>query len=488
MKSVAKSKLTVGYPSPRVSSELPDCSLPLTFDQYNMCSYGCLYCFAHVFKKLNPGNEPKPGSLKKPEVRTIKKEVLISAIKGNTTGLNKEMSCYAKHFFKNKFILHWGGLGDPFCGFESKFEVGLKIIKQAAASNYPILFSTKGNLLDKKFKKHMSVFKKSAKQGNFAFQFSMITAKKDLASKIERGVASPKARIKCIEKLNKMGYYTILRFRPFVLGVSDVDNNYMELVKMARDAGIKAISTEFYALNFLDRNNAVWENKLGKIIKKNGGIDDMFEYFKILSPSKRGSYKRLNRDVKERYIRKMYEFCVKNKIIFSCSDPDFKELGMTGSCCGLPDEEVSKKFGIKINPLLFNWSRHQLSNHIIQMRKKFWGGNTNVELRFNDVYPTKESLKGETTGAYKTEVFTKFFDDSHFAQSQPCTIGTQSSFRRGITLRDILLDKWNAQFPYKYFDGKLKPKFVENGNIVYAYQPSDYEYRWIEDGLDLSSL
>ncbi len=33
-----------GYHSPRISSELPDCSMPLTFDQYNYCSLGCLYC------------------------------------------------------------------------------------------------------------------------------------------------------------------------------------------------------------------------------------------------------------------------------------------------------------------------------------------------------------------------------------------------------------------------------------------------------------
>ena len=32
------------YTSPRISSEIPDCALPLTFDQYNFCSLGCIYC------------------------------------------------------------------------------------------------------------------------------------------------------------------------------------------------------------------------------------------------------------------------------------------------------------------------------------------------------------------------------------------------------------------------------------------------------------
>lgn len=32
------------YCSPRISSEIADCSMPMTFDQYNYCGLGCLYC------------------------------------------------------------------------------------------------------------------------------------------------------------------------------------------------------------------------------------------------------------------------------------------------------------------------------------------------------------------------------------------------------------------------------------------------------------
>lgn len=32
------------YSSPRMSSEVMDCSMPLTFDSYSYCSMGCLYC------------------------------------------------------------------------------------------------------------------------------------------------------------------------------------------------------------------------------------------------------------------------------------------------------------------------------------------------------------------------------------------------------------------------------------------------------------
>lgn len=34
------------YQSPRWSNEILDCSMPMTFDTYNLCSYQCQYCFA----------------------------------------------------------------------------------------------------------------------------------------------------------------------------------------------------------------------------------------------------------------------------------------------------------------------------------------------------------------------------------------------------------------------------------------------------------
>lgn len=35
-----------GYQSPRWSGEIADCSMPVTFDQYSKCQFGCIYCFA----------------------------------------------------------------------------------------------------------------------------------------------------------------------------------------------------------------------------------------------------------------------------------------------------------------------------------------------------------------------------------------------------------------------------------------------------------
>ena len=37
---------TTYYQSPRWSNEIADCSMPMTFDTYSNCAFGCLYCFS----------------------------------------------------------------------------------------------------------------------------------------------------------------------------------------------------------------------------------------------------------------------------------------------------------------------------------------------------------------------------------------------------------------------------------------------------------
>lgn len=475
----ALKKIGSYYPSPRISSEVLDCSLPMTFDQYNMCSYHCLYCFAHVFKKLNPVVHSR-GKFK---VRSVAVHTLYPLFRKGTHIKQKESSTVLwkvfkplkKSFFKNKFVLHWGGLADPFCYLEKKHNVGAEIIELAAEEDYPVFFSTKGDI--RKFDRCMKIFKEASKQGNFAFQFSMITSDENIAKEIERGVPSPKDRIKAMEKLSNLGYYCVLRFRPFIIGISDKNDSYMKLLSMARKAGARAVSIEFYALNFKDRRNKdTWQDKLAEAMKHHAGIDDLYDYYDKLSPSHRGTYKRLNRLVKERYIRKVYEYCLEHDMIFACSDPDFKELGMVGSCCGLPDRETAERLGIKINQNLFNWSKYQMTNAIIELRKKFWRGE-DARIEFEDVFSPEIT---------KENKYLTFLDDSILTNNMPAIIGEKSALRRGYTLKDYLLNKWNTQYPYKYFDGKLKPEYVKDGNIVYSYQPSDYEYRWIEEGIDLS--
>ena len=440
-----------GYSSPRVSSEIPDCSMPLTFDQYNFCSLGCLYCFAYFFKSNNP-------TIKQVELKSIDVHRMVAAIRGRATNQNDQVMY--EHFYKRRFLLHWGGLADPFCHFEMKNGVGLRLIKSLGRLSYPTLFSYKGPGVNNPAV--IKEFEKCAPQRNFAFQCSVVTWSEELAKRIEIGVPTPKARIASLKRFSDMGYWTILRLRPFIIGISD--EGLDDLLEEALAAGIRGVSMEFMAID--GRSNVGMRARydwIGGLI----GVDNLPAYFQALSPAERGGYRRLNRFVKEPYVRKVYEFCAKHDLVCAISDPDFKELNTSGSCCGMPDKYPE-------NPELENWTVSQLTYHVKELRRVFHLTGEKPVLRFSDVYGDESYL-----------------DEQLLAAENVAVIGRSYAERRAVTQRDMLRERWNnlgsPANPRNYLHGKVMPCGVdENDDMVYVYEPMEYEARWKADGVDLT--
>ena len=444
------------YGSPRVSSELPDCSMPLTFDSYNYCSLGCTYCFAYFFKTNNP-------SIKNNELKSVNTKNLIAALKGKPK--TTQSKSFYKHFYKRKFLLHWGGLADPFCNFEKKNQIGLPLLHTLGELNYPTLFSFKGDAIFEK--PYMQVFEKYANQHNFAFQVSIITWDAELAKVTEIGVPSPQKRIEAIRELSAMGYWTILRLRPYIIGITD--KHIHTLLEKALEAGINAVSMEFFAMD--GRANVGMKTRydwLAKILHVEGGAKGLQKHFHALSPSERGGYMRLNRLVKEPYVKTVYKFCVDNGLVFACSDPDFKELNMSGSCCGMPDKYPPNK-------LLENWTRNQLTYHLKEARKKYHRTGKRVKLLFGEVYNDES-----------------YFDEKKFANDHPSVVGMDYAIRSNLTLRLILQRQWNnlrsPANPRNYLHGQVMPinELDVDGNLIFEYSPSEYEKYWGDEGIDLS--
>lgn len=439
------------YPSPRISSEVMDCSMPMTFDHYSFCSLGCMYCFAYFFKSNNStGNDM---------LKTVNVDGLIRALYGEPKDSRQRMM--HKYFYSKKFLLHWGGMADPFCNFEHTNRRGLPLIKALGDLNYPCLFSFKGKVLLED--EYMNLFAQYSSQHNFAFQISMVTHDDHLASMVEMGVPSPSMRLRAMRTLSDMGYWTILRLRPFIIGITD--ESLDELLHAALEAGIKAVSTEFFALdvraNVGMRTRYDW---LAKLI----GVKDLMQYFKELSPRERGGYMRLNRLVKEPFVRKIYEFCARHNLTLGVSDPDFKELCTSGSCCGMPDVYTP-------NPLLQNWSKNQMTYHLKNLRKHYHLTGECSTLRFDEAYGSDA----------------EYLDDLKMTNDHVAVTSMCAADRRVRTFRLILQDEWNnlrsPGNPRNYFHGKLMPINVDdNGNYVYVYNPSDYEDRWTQEGISLT--
>lgn len=412
-------------------------------------------CFAYFFKSNNPGSRGKPMPLKSANINN-----LIHAVQGNPK-TKRDRAMY-EHFYKRRFLLHWGGLGDPFCGFEYKNKEGMKLIQVLGECNYPTLFSFKGPTI--MHKDYIKLFEKYAGQGNFAFQGSIITNSDELSRRIEVGVPPTSMRLEAVKRLSEMGYWTILRLRPFVMGVSD--QGLEELLYRAKEAGVNGLSTEWYAM---DSRATPEAKRRYKWLAELMGVRNLHQYFSKLSPSERGGYMRLNRKVKEESMKIMYKFCSENDVVCAVSDPDYKELNTSGSCCGMPDHFPK-------NPRLENWTKNQLTYHLKEMRRKYHTTGESALLHFDDVY------REET-----------YFDDPGIMEMGGAIglVGLPTGVRKTMTHKILLRQHWNnlgsPSNPRNYLHGKLMPIGVDtNGSFIYQYTPKPYEARWASEGIDMT--
>lgn len=66
------------YVSPRWTAEVADCSMPMTFDTYSNCAFGCMYCFAQFQRGIGTSSEAyaNKGEVRHDNVDAIKRMFL----------------------------------------------------------------------------------------------------------------------------------------------------------------------------------------------------------------------------------------------------------------------------------------------------------------------------------------------------------------------------------------------------------------------------
>jgi len=421
------------YQSPRWSQEILDCSMPMTFDTYNKCSYNCLYCFSYFQKSISLG---EGGS-----------------VKGNQDYQNKTKLCWVDpekikslflfqakaqgyiqfyDYIRDRKVMQWGGLADQFDEFERKHGITLKLLEFFKKIDYPLCFSTKGTwwIYDERYREVVS------QQDNWNCKFSIINLDETRAKKMEKGVDSPLERLKAgreYSKLNKGGF--TLRLRPFIVGFTDKNDEYLELIKLAKEYGATAVSTEFFCLE------ARADGRLMKRYEEMSEIIgfDIYNYYKHHSGGT--GYFRLNYNLKKDRILKMFDLCKKQNLRFYVSDAHHKEKCHNGCCCGLFED--------------WNYSRGQFTEALLIARKR-------GVVYFQDIEPHLEM--------YKKFLYTR--------ASGFNTLPTTNRLKRiNMTMYDYIREHWNtpnsSKSPYKYFSGILKPIGLDDdNNVIYEF---DYE-------------
>lgn len=439
------STICQNYGSPRWSGEICDCAQPMTFDQYDHCGFNCLYCFSWFQKSLKAFNPLYPSQMgnayQSMKIRAVKTKLFDKLIKGEcNTGSMSQFTPY----IKNKIVMQWGGLADPFCPYEKQHAIGLECLKSMAEVDYPCTFSTKG-IWWVNDARYVKLFESQEK---WNVKMSIINLHAERARAMEKGVPSPYKRLEAIKEIcrfNKGG--VTLRLRPFIIGFTDKNNEHLELIKLAHEAGATAISTEFFCLeNRAHRGTKARYDAMSEII----GFD-IHEFYKRNSPGACG-YLRLNENIKAKYFLQMKELCDKLGMRFYVSDAHWKHLNHNGCCCGLPSD--------------WNYSRGQYTEILCLARKRYEKDSEGL------VYWDDMCKLGQMD-MYKEfrYIYAMGFN----------TVGTRHRTQHwNETMYDYLHSIWNnpksGKAPYKYFRGLLKPVKLDNdGNVVYKYNPEIYK-------------
>lgn len=391
--------------------------MPMTFDTYNNCSFGCMYCFSQFQRAIGGGKE-----------HYLAKDVLavnVEHVKRMFTNPDEYAGQFAE-YIKQCRVMQWGGLSDEFDGYERKYGKTLELLRFFKEINYPLCFSTKATWWTQD-ERYMELVRG---QKNWNFKFSIITLDEQKAHIIERGVPTPLERLEAIGRIAcaDAGGAT-LRLRPFIIGVSSP--SYIELIKEAGKRGATALSTEFFCVEQRSKTLKEYMPKLSELC----GFD-LMELYRKYSVS--CGYLRLNRKVKAPFIKKMKETCDEIGMRFYVSDAHFKELCHNGSCCGLPAD--------------WNYSHGQFCEALQICKQK-------GSVRWADISKDIEQLHqypfGRASGfnANSSEKRAQFY---------------------GMSMARYMKWLWNnpqaGQSPYTMFEGVMQPHgYDDEGNLIYIY-------------------
>jgi len=171
---------------PRCGSQVVLCDVPVRFDTYVGCSHGCQYCFAA--KKRDMSQITKGETAKS----------LTAFIHGSRTT--------ETNWCDWNIPLHWGGMSDPFQPIEQQLGNSYKCLQVFAKTQYPFIFSTKGQLVAE------SRYLRLIHQCNCVGQISLVSPQLD---RIEPGAPSFTKRLAIAQELAKAVKRLVIRVQPY---------------------------------------------------------------------------------------------------------------------------------------------------------------------------------------------------------------------------------------------------------------------------------
>lgn len=212
---------------PKICSTFSICPIPLRYDTYSGCSFGCCYCFARPTVEHN----------------RIKTDSDFSSLRGsNPTYLSKwlEKTINTDTAFTTphrcaiqaRFPIKIGVMADPFPCVEQTEHITYDTLKIFNAYDYPIQISTKNPEL-------LSTYYQDFNNPNWVISVSLCSLDSDHLKQIEPNAPTLQSRLDGISKLTDMGASVFLRWQPFIFpyGLQFVED-YVDLAAKLNCKGI----------------------------------------------------------------------------------------------------------------------------------------------------------------------------------------------------------------------------------------------------------
>lgn len=407
------------YGSPRWSYEFLDCAMPMTFDTYSNCAHQCLYCFSFFQRAIGlAADDYLHHKVTSVNVDKIKQMFLKP----------DEFGGQFKDYIKSRLVMQWGGLSDGFDWYERKFRKSLELLKFFKEIEYPISISSKGTwFLDDP--EYIEVLKGSK---NIHWKMSIITTNEEHVKGIEPGTPSAAERFLGIRKLSDLGIPVTLRYRPFIIGTSDL--SIEDAFTKAERSGCISTTTEFLCWEM--RASVTSKSRLDAMSKVLGY--DIWKFY--VDNNTPGGLMRLNYDIKRPYIEQMKESAARHHLKFYVSDAHHKHESNSCNCCGNPETGI-----------LANCNRGQYAQALQIAKHQGFVKWSDIE---EDVYKTFGNIP------FLAEGF-----------NQPTITRALNMYN---SLADYMHTQWNdvksLRSLTKYFAGTLVPSGLdEKGDIIYLY-------------------
>lgn len=206
----------------------PDVPFNQSINPYKGCEHGCVYCYArptHAYLDLSPGLDFETKIFFKTNVR----ERLCAEI--------------GKRSYQPQTIA-MGTNTDPYQPAEKKLGVTREVLETLLEYRHPVSIVTKGQLI----LRDIDLLSELATQGLVSVMISLTTLSNELKTKMEPRTASPAARLRVIQELNRAGIPVGAMLAPVIPFVND--HEIEAIVAAGADAGVRSMKYVLLRLPF----------------------------------------------------------------------------------------------------------------------------------------------------------------------------------------------------------------------------------------------